>query len=193
MKASYANMKLKINTEVKTFEFNGQTIEVLQYLPAQEKYDLVKATLNKALEGDTYDEVKLNAYFELHLIYMYTNISFTEKQKEDELKLYDAFKSNGFFDLFYEAIDENEYNSLILWLEDMKNKLEKRMTSAAGIINTLVNGLPEEAMEATEIIKNFSPEGFKNVIDFARYANGGRDIFTNEVISDKNEDSDINE
>ena len=49
MKASYANMKLKVNTEVDTFDFKGQTIEVLKYLPARDKYDLLMITLQKSL------------------------------------------------------------------------------------------------------------------------------------------------
>jgi len=43
---------------------------------------------------------------------MYTNISFTEKQREDEFKLYDTLKSNGFFELFFKAFNEDEYNEL---------------------------------------------------------------------------------
>ena len=34
-------MKLKLNTDVKSFDFKGQNIQVLQYLPAQDKYDLI--------------------------------------------------------------------------------------------------------------------------------------------------------
>ena len=45
MKVSYANMKLKMNTDVNTFDFCGQKIEVLKYLPAQDKYDLLMITL----------------------------------------------------------------------------------------------------------------------------------------------------
>ena len=50
MKISYANMKLKTDTSVKTFDFGGQKVEVLQYLPAQDKYDLLMITLQKSLE-----------------------------------------------------------------------------------------------------------------------------------------------
>ena len=100
MKVSYANMKLKTNTSVNTFDFCEQKIEVLKYLPAQDKYDLLMITLQKSLEGNVYNAFKLNLYFELNLVYMYTNISFTDKQREDELKLYDTLKSNGFFELF---------------------------------------------------------------------------------------------
>ena len=109
MKVSYANMKLKVNTSVKTFDFCGQKIEVLQYLPAQDKYDLLMVTLQKSLENGVYNEFKLNLYFELNLVYMYTNISFTEKQREDEFKLYDTLKSNGFYEQFFKVINEDEY------------------------------------------------------------------------------------
>ena len=66
MKVSYANMKLKVNTSVKTFDFCGQKVEVLQYLPAQDKYDLLMVTLQKSLENGAYNEFKLNLYFELN-------------------------------------------------------------------------------------------------------------------------------
>jgi hypothetical protein len=49
MKVSYANMKLKTNTEVNTFMFKDTQIEVLKYLPARDKYDLLTITLQKAL------------------------------------------------------------------------------------------------------------------------------------------------
>ena len=79
-KVSYANLKLKTNTEVNTFEFQGQTIEVLKYLPIEDKYDLVMIALQKAEQDGIYNPILLDMYFHLYLIYMYTNISFTEKQ-----------------------------------------------------------------------------------------------------------------
>ena len=56
MKVSYANMKLKLNTGVKTFDFKDQKVEVLQYLPARDKYDLLMITLQKAEEDGIYNE-----------------------------------------------------------------------------------------------------------------------------------------
>ena len=41
---------------------------------------------------------------------MYSNITFTEKQKENPLKLYDTLKSNGIIDKVILAMDEEEYN-----------------------------------------------------------------------------------
>ena len=185
MKVSYANMKLKTNTAVNTFEFCGQKIEVLKYLPAADKYDLLMVTLQKSLEGNIYNEFKLNLYFELNLVYMYTNISFTEKQREDEFKLYDTLRSNGFFELFYEALDDKEYEELFDQIAELKTTMEKSKSSIAGVISNIIEDLPANAEAAAKIVENFDPSQFQAVVDFARYANGGRDINTNQPVDIK--------
>ena len=179
MKVSYANMKLKVNTEVNTFDFCGQKVQVLKYLPAADKYDLLMVTLQKSLENGMYNEFKLNLYFELNLVYMYTNISFTEKKREDEFKLYDNLKSNGFFEKFFEALNEDEYNELFMQLNAIKETSFKNRMSVAAVINHLIDDLPANAEAAAKIVDNFDTSQYKSVIDFARYANGGRDINTN--------------
>jgi hypothetical protein len=185
MKVSYANMKLKTNTAVNTFEFCGQKIEVLKYLPAADKYDLLMVTLQKSLEGNIYNEFKLNLYFELNLVYMYTNISFTEKQREDEFKLYDTLRSNGFFELFYEALEDKEYEELFDQIAELKATMEKSKGSVAGVIANIIEDLPANAEAAAKIVENFDPSQFQAVVDFARYANGGRDINTNQPVDIK--------
>ena len=185
MKVSYANMKLKTNTTVNTFEFCGQKIEVLKYLPAADKYDLLMITLQKSLEGNIYNEFKLNLFFELNLVYMYTNISFTEKQREDEFKLYDTLRSNGFFELFYEALDDKEYEELFDQIAELKATMEKSKSSVTGVIANIIEDLPANAEAAAKIVENFDPSQFQAVVDFARYANGGRDINTNQPVDIK--------
>ena len=182
MKVSYANMKLKTKNSVKIFDFCGQKIEVLKYLPAQDKYDLLMVTLQKSLEGNIYNDFKLDLFFELNLVYMYTNITFTEKQREDEFKLYDSLKSNGFFELFYNVLDETEYNELFGQLTLLREASEKSHMSIAGILGELTENLPKQAEAMADILQNFKPEQFKDVIDFARYINGNRDIETNRPI-----------
>jgi len=179
MKASFANMKLKVNTEVNTFEFCGQQIEVLKYLPSQDKYDLLMITLQKAFENGIYNEFKLNLYFELNLVYLYSNISFTEKQREDEFKLYDVLKSNGFFDAFFKALNEDEYNELFTQLNTIKEAKLSNLNSLNGIVNRIIDDLPTQAEAAAKIVNDFDPDKFKNVVDFATWANGGRNINTN--------------
>ena len=182
-KISYANMKLKINTDVNTFDFCGQKVEVLKYLPAQDKYDLLMITLQKSYEDGIYNDFKLNLYFSLNLVYMYTNISFTEKQREDELKLFDNLKSNGFFDKFYEALEDDEYNELFDQLNEIKDSLVYYNSGVNSILEKFINDLPANAEAAAKLVESFDPEQYKAVVDFARYANGMRDINTQEQIN----------
>lgn len=181
MKVSYTNMKLKVNTQVNTFDFCGQKIDVLKYLPAKDKYDLLMITLQEATEqGDAYNDFLISMHFELNLVYMYTNISFTEKQREDEYKLYDTLKSNGFFNLFYQALNEDEYNELFTSLNALRKDTIAYKLSMSSVLKNLVNNLPKNAEAAAKIVQNFNPEQYKQVVEFAKAANGGRNIMTNE-------------
>jgi hypothetical protein len=176
MKVSYANMKLKVNNEVKTFDFNGTEIEVLSYLPIEDKFDLVMITLQESLVNNIYNSIQLEMHFNLNLAYMYTNISFTDKQKEDEAKLYDTLKTNGFFDKLVETIDDDEYAELLGYIEEEIEKSMRYNTSAAAIIRSLVDDLPTQAQAAMDIVNNFDKDKFQEVVAFAQAANGGRPI-----------------
>ena len=181
-KISYANLKLKTDTSVNTFEFEGNTIEVLKYLPIEDKYDLIMITLQKAEEDGIYNQLKLDIYFHLHLVYMYTNLSFTEKQKENEMKIYDTLKSNGFIDKMLDAIDEDEYNDLFSYMVAVEEDIMHYKTTAAMLVKSIINDLPKNAALAADIVNNFNPAQYQAVVDFANAANGGRHFQTNEII-----------
>lgn len=173
---SYANMKLKPVTTTHKFEWNGNEIEVLDYLPVEDKYDLIMITLQKSFEDGYYNPIKIDEFFHLHLIYMYTNINFTEKQKEDEHKLYDSLKSNGLIDAFIEQMNEFDYSELFNMLDDTKRELTKYRRSTSALIQSLVSDLPKQAEAMKNIMDNFDPNKYKEVLNFAKAANGGREI-----------------
>lgn len=173
---SYANMKLKPVTTTHKFEWNGNEIEVLDYLPIEDKYDLIMITLQKSSEDGYYNPIKIDEFFHLHLIYMYTNINFTEKQKEDEHKLYDSLKSNGLIDAFIEQMNEFDYSELFNMLDDTKRELTEYKRSVSGIIQNIITDLPRQAEAMQDIIDNFDKEKYQNVLNFAKAANGGREI-----------------
>lgn len=176
MKVSYASLKLKINTEVKTFDFEGNKIEVLQYLPIEDKYSLINIALQSSKEGNIYNQVKLEAIFNLYIVMMYSNITFTDKQKEDLFKLYDCLESNGIINQVIMNMAEGEYKELYNLLS---KTLEDRLhydNTAAGVINNLIESLPAQAEEMQKIVDNFDKEKFKNVLDFAKSANADRPV-----------------
>ena len=61
MKVSYANMKLKVKDEVKTFKFQDNDIEMLQYLPSEDKYSLINIPLRICRKFDPY-ALKISSY-----------------------------------------------------------------------------------------------------------------------------------
>ena len=173
-KVTYSSLKLKIKEENKKVE--DTDIEVQQYLPIQDKIDLIDITLQKAKEGVLYNPMKVDMFFHLNLIYLYTNLTFTYKQIEDEYKLYDTLQSNGIINKIIAAMDENEYNGLLNMInEKIENELRYN-TTAAAIINKLINELPKNVNKAENILNNFDKDKYQEVIDFAKAANGDRDI-----------------
>lgn len=175
-KTTYASMKLKVNTRPKTIEYEGHNIEVLQYLPIEDKYDLVMITLQKCYEDGIYNPVKRDMYFNLYLVYMYSDITFTEKQKEDETKLYDTLESNGLINAILAKIPESEYNLLFGYIEELISSKSYYNTSASALISSIIRDLPKNAQDAVNILNQFDPNKFKMVQEFAKAANGNREI-----------------
>lgn len=172
----YFDLKLKINKNYNMAKIGNTEIEVLQYLPIEDKIDLIQIALQKSKENGIYNEMKLDMYFNLYLIYMYTNLEFTDEEKADEFKLYNELESNNIIISVIGAMEEHEYDNLIEYLKIMKKNNEKYMNSAAALIQTLIQDMPRNAAAAAEIVDNFDKEKYQNVIDFARSANGNRDI-----------------
>lgn len=175
-RVTYSSLKIKNNQNVETFQFGNSAIEVIKYLSIKDKNDLVIITMQKSLENEIYNPIKLDMYFHLHIVYLMTNITFTEKQKEDEFKLYDTLQSSGLMDEILKHIEPAEYNKLYDYLQETLEKTITYKNSFAGVVSKVINDLPKNASAAMDIVNNFDKEQFSEVIKFAEAANGGRPI-----------------
>ena len=106
---NYKDLGLERTLNNTKLVWKNQEIEVMEYLPADFKYDVIMITLQKSAEGGYYNPFKLDIYFHLNLIYMFTNIVFDDEDREDEFKLYDELKSTGFMDAFLGVFNSVEY------------------------------------------------------------------------------------
>lgn len=167
-KVSFTTLKLKVNDTSNYIQIGDKEVEVYQYIPAEDKYDLIMITLQQSKENGIYNSYKQEIFFHLNLVYMYTNLSFTDKQKEDYLKLYDILESNGIFDAVVDAMAEDEYENLLTWMEEVQEDLLAYENSFAGVINNLIESLPKNAEAAAEIVDNFNPEKYEEVLNFAK-------------------------
>lgn len=167
-KIAYSTLGLKPATETKKFTFNEKEIEVLSYLPIEDKNDLVAITLQKSDEDGIYNEVLMEMYFHLNLVYLYTNITFTDKQKENEPKLYDTMLSSGFMAAFLTTLGEDEYSEVFNMLQEVKNAHEVYERSTAAIVKKLIVDFPQNAKIAAETVENFNPEQYQRLLNFAK-------------------------
>lgn len=179
-KQTFSSLKLKFEPQiVDIVNFNGKEIEIIQYISTEQKRDLIDIALQKAEENGIYNPILLDSYFHLYLIYMYTNLTFTDKQKEDELKLFDIIKESGLLDEIIKKIPKKEYDYLFNNLTEYMGMINKYKNTAGSVLQTFVNDLPRNTQAALDIVNNFDKDKFQQVVQFAQVANGNRNIETN--------------
>ena len=173
----YSNLNLKVNTDYNTISIlPGQDINVLKYVSIEEKNDIVQLTLQESEENGLFNLFKVKLFFALYTVYTYTDIEFTQEEKDDPTALYDELKSNGILDAIFNSFEKTEYDELVVTLErTMKDRLAYRNTIAS-VLNNFVQNLPVNATAAKNIIDQFDPAAFQKVLDFATAANGNRPI-----------------
>lgn len=138
-KVPFSKLKCKINEDSIPLQIGEETIAVKQYLPIQEKLELISKVIMQAHEQDENysNPVKAGVYRDLEVIFAYTNISFTDKQKEDLPKLYDMLYSSGIITEVLKNIPEDEYMEIVFGVRDSIEAIYKYQNSALGILDTI--------------------------------------------------------
>ena len=154
-KPTFAKLKLQKNIEVKTIEFNGFEIEVKQYLPINDKLTIISNVINYASTEQNYSNpVQEDLFGTLEIIYAYTNISFTDKQKEDPATLYDILLSSGLADAIINAIPSVEYKSVIDGINRCIDSIYRYRNSVLGILDVISQDYSNLEFDAAAIQKN---------------------------------------
>ena len=166
-KVTFGSLKLKKTEEVNKISIADKEIEVKTYLPIEDKYDLIQATLQQSVEGIGFNEILIEMNFYLNVVFLYSNISFTETQKEDRYKLYDILESNGVINEIVNAIPVQEFKNLMDSFDLEKKRVGRENRSSAGILNNIISKLPNKAQETSDILKNINFEDMKDVVNFA--------------------------
>ena len=151
-------------------------IKVLQYLPIEQKNDIIQLALQNSEENGIYNLLLLDMYFHLYICYLYTDIDFDDVEKENASATYDILASTGVIEQVLAAMKKEEYDALFDTLMQTLDTKMKYKSTVASVINNFIEQLPANAEKANDIIKNFNPEQFQQVIQFAQAANGGRPI-----------------
>ena len=156
-KVAFTKLGLTKNTQVGSFEWNEQTIEVKAYLPIQEKLDLIATVINNCQDENNFiNEGKMSLFMSLEMVYRYTNISFTEKQKSDPTKLYDLLAGSGFFEDMFTVMPQSEYKCIITWLSNTVKSFYDYRNSVYGILDAIKADYSNTSLNIQEILNSLS-------------------------------------
>lgn len=153
-KVSFSKLGLTKNTNIKSFEYNGQNIEVKQYLPINDKASLVASILNYTLnngENRFPNPLQIEVFTMLLVIEKYTNITFTEKQKEDPAKLFDLITGSNLWDLIVMNLNTNDYGMLLKYIKESIDSYYDYHNSVFGIMDAIKNDYSGLNLDASEI------------------------------------------
>ena len=152
-KVAFTKLGLKRKDEVKTVNINNNVIEVKQYLPINDKLALISRVINLSHDSSNNfaNPVQVEVIGTIEIIAAYTNLSFTEKQKEDYAKLYDLLEENGITKDLISAIPEDEYAFLIDGINDSIEAVYKYQNSVLGILDSVAQDYSNLEFDASKI------------------------------------------
>lgn len=153
-----AKVSLNAVTPIKKVEsrmvkIGEQEVEVIQYLPVNDKLALVERVLNLTIDDTGFlNPVRLEVYAILEIVKTYTNISITDKMIDNAPKTYDALMINGVLDSIIAAIPEDEYDAIFDAIEDCAEHTIKYLNSFVGMMKTVTKDYDATKMNVEEIM-----------------------------------------
>lgn len=170
-KVPYSKLNLKKKENVQTLVIGDDNIEieVKQYLPIEDKIKIVTNVLQNSADDNNFaNPIKVDVFTNLEIIYNYTNISFTEKQKENPEKLFDILEENNVILAVIGQIPESEYCDLISWIQETIDAFYKYRNSAMGVLEQVSADYSNLNFDATAIQEKIADpanlELLKNIV-----------------------------
>lgn len=160
MKTTFTKLGLKAKKVATSCQINDNiSLEIRQYLPIDEKANLIQFIVNHALDQMTgcFSPVRVEVYFSIAVCKWYAGITFTDKQMAEVSKTYDLLEENGVIDKIISVIPENEINFMNELVNDTIDDIARYNSSAAGIIQAMsanADGLDNQITEILDKVKN---------------------------------------
>lgn len=171
-KVPFSKLQACINgSDCQNFYYNraGEEVhyEVKHYLPIKEKLELVSKIINQSVDDNGfYNPMKVKLYTVLEVVYAYTNLSFTDKMKEDPFKLYDILVSTGIFADIVAVIRENDWKEIQENVWTIIDNIYKYRNSAMGILENISKDYSNLDLDASEIQQKLAdPENMQLLRD----------------------------
>lgn len=157
-KITLDDLKIEQPLKIKIVKINGKDVEIKQYLPVNEKLNLITRVLEQVAQNDYpfANPVQMDVYTALEILYAYTNIDFSEEEKANPAELYDELEKQGIINMVVNAIPEVEYNFLVEGIEETVKAYYSYRNSIKGIIADTVTDYSDLKLDAEKIRKDLA-------------------------------------
>lgn len=161
-KVPFSKLQAKVDGgATQNFYYNlaGEEIhyEVKHYLPFKEKLELVSNIINQSIDDNGfYNPMRVKLYMVLEIVYAYTNLSFTDKMKEDPFKLYDILVSTGIFTDIIEVIREKDWKEIQENVWSTIENIYKYKNSVMGILESVKADYSAVNIDMSELQENLN-------------------------------------
>jgi dTDP-D-glucose 4,6-dehydratase len=160
----------------KTIKYNETEIQVRQWLPIADKAAIIEVTLQEAREGNIYSPLKLEMYFVLNMVYKYSDILFSQEDRDNADETFDKLNTSGLMSAILEAIPQTEKDYIYNFIIETKEVKERNNGSFLGALQSIIEVWPEATEKAMEALKDFDVNKYVEAQRFAQATNGGNPI-----------------
>lgn len=171
-KVPFSKLEVKLNTDVNKLYYENSKKEEIQYevkyyLPVLEKMEMISNIINQSVDDNGfYNPMRIKIFTTLEVIYAYTNLNFTAKQKEDIYKLYDLLISSGIFKQVINCISEQDWKEIQETIITTIDNIYKYRNSALGVLENIKEDYSTLDFDATAIQSKLSdPENLSLLRD----------------------------
>ena len=130
--------------------------------------DIAQSVIQQVIDfnNEFLNEFAFHMYMDLAIVFNYTNLSFTDKQKEDLYKLYDLLVGSGFIKELKKQVDCNQTDDLEVYIYETLNGYYKYHNSIYGIMDAMNQNYSNLNLDINELQDKISnPESLSLVKD----------------------------
>lgn len=130
--------------------------------------DIAQSVIQQVIDfnNEFLNEFAFHMYMDLAIVFNYTNLSFTDKQKEDLYKLYDLLVGSGFMKELKKQVNCNQTDDLEVYIYETLNGYYKYHNSVYGIMDAMNQNYSNLNLDVNELQDKISnPESLSLVKD----------------------------